>query len=106
MAPNNPGDPQFVESLLLKLVERVDQISDKMNEKIDSLDAKVSENHRDMRQAIDDKIDAIAKQVHENTKRIERHDYYFNVVTWLITGGLAVLASWSTWLQNLFNNHK
>ena len=87
-----PSDPSLVERLLLQIVDRMEEIQDKLSEKIDHLDAKV-----------DGRIGVLDHQVREHSEKIQKHEHYFGFLTWAFTGGIAVVASWGTWISNLFN---
>lgn len=96
------SDPKFVENLLLDILKRQDSFSDNFNEKIDRLDEKIDGAHNDLRKSLNSDIDSMGKQVKDNTEKIARHEQYFNLVAFLITGGLAIMAGWASWMEQIF----
>jgi len=74
----------------------------RLDTKIESLETRMDEHYKDLRQVLDRRVEDLSERVTENTLKIAKHEHNFNVVTFLIGGGIAGIAGWFTGFQNFF----
>lgn len=100
MSPSPPQD--FLQELLRDAVRRVDDVADRLNLKIDALDTKMSQDHKDLMLYLSKRMDDIDVQLDDHSMKIQKHEHNFNIATFLVTGGIATAVSWMTWLGSFF----
>jgi hypothetical protein len=99
-----PGSSSFDHDLLLDLIKRIDAVSDKMDQKIDDLEARLSDDVKDLTELINRRIDPIDQQVRDNTQKLVKHEHNFNLLTLFVTSGMASIAGFFTWMSSLFKH--
>jgi hypothetical protein len=97
MSANN----DFLVEMLRDLSKRVDSVSDNVTVRMDGLQQEMRDQHNDMREYLENRIEPIQEIVNEHEKRIVKHDHVFGAVGWFVTVGLAAVATVVTWLQSI-----
>lgn len=102
MPPNSQND--FVLELIRDAIRRLEEVSDKVDARIDSLEQRMAVEHKDLLTVFSNRMHDIEDQVDANTTKLMKHEHNFNMATYLFTGGMATVVSWFTWLGNVFQN--
>ena len=91
----------LIQELLRDVIKRMNIMSDNVTTRLDTLDHRIEHGNKDLRALIDEKL---SPRIDALTDRVNRHESYFSILTYAVTGGLGILVSAGLWLSDLFKH--
>lgn len=104
--PQSDNNPHLVEMLLMDVIKRLDLVSEKVDEKVDVLEGRLTQQNSDLRKAFSDRVDHLQDQINVNTAKVQKHEHYFSFLIYLVTGGAAAIVGALAWVSDIFKAHK
>lgn len=101
--PNSPQS-EFLREVVRDAVRRIEEVSDKLDAKIDSLEVKMTQDHKDLLSTISGRLEPLEKKVDDHQIKIVRHEHNFTILGFLVTGGLASVVGAFSWLSQFFGH--
>lgn len=95
------SNTEFFESLLLDAIKKIDAVSDKVDQKTDWLDEKMSANHKDLRDGLTHRIETLEDKIEEHGIKLTRHEHNFTLLGFLVTGGIATFSGFFQWINGV-----
>jgi hypothetical protein len=92
---------ELLTDLIRDAIRRIEQLGDKVDSKIDSLESKMREDSIRFKDSMEDRLSKVEDQVDVNSHEITKMRSTATILSWLVTGGIAGLIGIYSWFTGL-----